>query len=110
MADILTKEQYMALHYPRWIYKKGEDPMIVKDVYTHAKYFKEGWSGPPKFYSEIGELEQLIKDTEDRLVQMKEELAVMKGEGREVPEGEEVAEEEEPKDEVPPAKTGKNKK
>lgn len=97
-TEVISKEEFMALHYPRWIYKDGKEPRIVKDVWEHAVYFNQGWSGPPKFYSEIGELETLIQETKDRLDAMERELAVMKGADREKKEDEDS-----PEDAVPTA-------
>jgi len=78
----MTKEEHDRLNYPRWIYKEGEDPKIVQNVFEHADMCEKGWSGPPLFYTEVGDLEVQIEKAEKELAQMKKQLATLKASER----------------------------
>ena len=73
-----TREEYDKLNYPRWLYKDGEDPKIVKTPMEHAVYYRDGWSGPPLFWEDdIENLRKEIQQKELELLEMKDRLALM---------------------------------
>lgn len=74
------KEEFYALHYPRWIYKDGEEPIQVSNPYEHADKCEEGWGGPPIFYpDDVKDLKEQVEETRVKLKQLEIRLAQVEG-------------------------------
>lgn len=66
------KTAFYQLHYPRYIYKDGEDPKVVMNPFEHSDYFEKGWSGPPLFFK--GDVEGIDEKVERLKVELTQAL------------------------------------